>query len=343
MIDIKPEISVIVPIFNSENFMDKCVESLVNQTYPNIEILLIDDGSTDNSYEKCKKWAMKDNRIKIFHESNKGVSSARNLGIQKSVGNRIVFVDSDDWLDINTFKFIMDNYEEYDLVIWNYADCDNGKMTMSHFTYDVYIADSPELLNELKKNGFAGEDENGISFDLGLKNIWNRSVKRSILIDNNLYFDAKLKNHEDFLFAFLTYEYVKNIVTVDKPFYFRLIRNESVSRSFNPLIYENNKYAYEKMEKFIENNHPNDIWYLNSVKQYYTGWFIQILLKYYFHKESEMSFIEAYNKTKILINEKPYDISFDYKLNHTSMKKKIFCFLAENKMIFIISFICKFI
>lgn len=342
MNDIKPEFSVIVPIYNAEHFMDKCVESLVNQTYSNIEILLIDDGSTDNSYQKCEKWATKDNRIKIFHESNQGVSSARNLGIQMSTGNRIVFVDSDDWLDLNTFKFVMDNYEKYDLVIWNCVDCIDNKMTMSHFTHDVYIADSQEKLDEMKKNGFAGEDENGIPFNFGLKNIWNRIIKRSILVDNNLYFDTKLKNHEDFLFAFLTYEYVKNVVIIDKPFYFRLVRNNSLSHAFNPLIYENNKNAYRKMEEYISRYHSNDNWYLNSAKQYYTGWFIQILVKYYFHKKSGMSFIQAYNKTKELINEMPYKNSFDYKLNHTSTKKKILCFLAKNKMIFTISLICKF-
>lgn len=95
------KISVIVPIYNVEKYLPTCLNSIINQTYKNLEILLINDGSSDNSGEICENYAKMDNRIHVFHKRNEGVSSARNLGIDLSVGDFISFVDPDDFLDLN--------------------------------------------------------------------------------------------------------------------------------------------------------------------------------------------------------------------------------------------------
>lgn len=97
-------ISVIVPVYNVEKYLRRCVESIMSQTYKEIEILLIDDGSTDDSGRICDDLALKDRRIHVFHKENGGVSSARNLGIERACGDYICFVDSDDWIDIDYFE-----------------------------------------------------------------------------------------------------------------------------------------------------------------------------------------------------------------------------------------------
>lgn len=94
----KDLISIIVPVYNVENYIEKCIVSIINQTYKNIEILLIDDGSTDKSGDICKKWSSKDNRIKYFYKKNSGVCSARNRGLEEAQGAYIGFVDADDWI-----------------------------------------------------------------------------------------------------------------------------------------------------------------------------------------------------------------------------------------------------
>ena len=99
-------ISVIVPVYNVEAYLEKCVNSILHQTYENIEVILIDDGSTDNSGAICDALAADDSRIKVLHKSNGGVSSARNLGISVASGAYICFVDSDDWLDIDYFELV---------------------------------------------------------------------------------------------------------------------------------------------------------------------------------------------------------------------------------------------
>lgn len=112
-------ISIIVPVYNVELYLDKCMESIVNQTYKNLEIILIDDGSTDDSGKKCDEWARKDNRIKVIHKENGGVSSARNVGLEMAKGEYIGFVDSDDFIDENMYEMMHREIkkDEIDLVI----------------------------------------------------------------------------------------------------------------------------------------------------------------------------------------------------------------------------------
>ena len=100
-------VSVIVPIYNVEKYLEKCIESIVNQTYKNLEIILVDDGSQDNCPAMCDEWTQKDSRIKVIHKKNGGLSSARNAGLEVSNGEYISFVDSDDWLDENTFEELL--------------------------------------------------------------------------------------------------------------------------------------------------------------------------------------------------------------------------------------------
>ena len=98
------KVSVVVPVYNVEKYLSRCLDSIINQTYRNLEILLVDDGSTDKSGEICDYYALKDNRIKIFHKNNGGVSSARNYALERMSGDYVTFVDSDDTLSIDAVK-----------------------------------------------------------------------------------------------------------------------------------------------------------------------------------------------------------------------------------------------
>ena len=97
-------ISVIVPVYNVEKYLDKCIQSILGQTYSNIELLLIDDGSTDSSGAICDKYVTQDSRVRVFHKSNEGVSAARNWGLDNAKGEWIAFVDADDWIDSDMYE-----------------------------------------------------------------------------------------------------------------------------------------------------------------------------------------------------------------------------------------------
>ena len=130
----KSIISVVIPIYNMEKYLNKCIESVINQTYRNLEILLIDDGSTDNSPGMCDEWAKKDNRIKVFHKTNGGLSDAKNYGIEHASGKFIGFVDSDDWIEENMYeelyKEAMDNNADI-IICGRYLEFSNCKIIQS--------------------------------------------------------------------------------------------------------------------------------------------------------------------------------------------------------------------
>lgn len=130
-----PLISVIVPIYNVDKYLDQCLESLINQTYSNLEILLIDDGSTDNSGNLCNKYAKTDKRIKVFHKENKGVSAARNYGISNSTGRFISFIDPDDFVDVDFYECLLaiQNVNDADISYCSFRKIsENGELLAEH-------------------------------------------------------------------------------------------------------------------------------------------------------------------------------------------------------------------
>lgn len=134
-------ISIIVPVYNVEKYINKCIDSLVNQTYKNIEIILVDDGSTDNSGKICDEYSQKDNRIKVIHQKNAGVSAARKIGYQKSIGGVIGFVDSDDYVDVNMYEAMLKTMYEIhaDIVFCDYNSIINEKSNKKYFLKDSKI------------------------------------------------------------------------------------------------------------------------------------------------------------------------------------------------------------
>src|SRR3989344_4490948 len=110
---IKGMVSVIIPIYNSENYLQKCVESVIKQSYAKIEILLINDGSTDNSGKLCDAYAFQDRRILVIHKKNGGPSDARNIGIENSKGELIFFIDADDFIENNAIELLMEKYRKH--------------------------------------------------------------------------------------------------------------------------------------------------------------------------------------------------------------------------------------
>ena len=141
-------LSIIVPVYNVEKYLNRCIESIVNQTYKTIEIILIDDGSSDNSSYLCDEWAKKDSRIKVVHKQNGGVSSARNQGIKVATGEYVQFVDSDDYLDVDFCKNIMSEYsDDIDLVVSGFTiidDSGNKKITKVEENIELNIFNSPD-------------------------------------------------------------------------------------------------------------------------------------------------------------------------------------------------------
>lgn len=151
---VKDKISVIVPIYNVEKYLDRCVKSLINQTYKNIEIILVDDGSPDKCPEMCDYYATEDYRIKVIHKENGGLSDARNVGIEKSTGSYISFVDSDDWVEEDFIEELYNNIkrENADISIIGYTLIwDSGKRITYSDNNDYFVYNQEYAIKELLK------------------------------------------------------------------------------------------------------------------------------------------------------------------------------------------------
>lgn len=189
------KVSIVVPIYNAEQFLEPCVESILSQTYQNIEILLVNDGSKDSSGKLCDSYAQKDSRVKVLHRENSGVSATRNCGIEHASGEYLMFVDSDDALEPDTVEknLALAKEKNLDLVIYSFR---------YHF-----VDDRVEKPNQPKQSYFGeAEDffENCFTTLLDLELInppWNKLIKKSIVDDNQIRFHKDFSICEDMAFS----------------------------------------------------------------------------------------------------------------------------------------------
>ena len=151
------KISVIVPIYNVEPYLRRCIDSIINQTYKNLEIILVDDGSTDGSGEICNKYEQQDERIRVIHKKNGGAADARNKGLEVMTGKFVSFVDSDDWIEYNFYENMIEQAIKYnaDIVVSNYNYVsDNGDIICRYEKNDKVRYNTEEAMNEMIHDGF---------------------------------------------------------------------------------------------------------------------------------------------------------------------------------------------
>lgn len=235
--DIK--VSVIVPVYNAERYLAACVDSVLQQDYHNIELILVDDGSSDNSQNICKSYT--DNRVMYIHKENGGVSSARNLGIEVSGGGYLMFVDSDDYLPKNAISSLVTNLEETkaDIVTGGHQFLYGNKLIPHFGRLNLGIYATNELLPSFIDDGTLS------GFLLG--SVWGGIYKADIVKNNHILFDPAIKNNEDGLFNF---EYVihsdKLSVIEDQVYVYRQYAESSCSK--RQPDYDYNKQIIERID-----------------------------------------------------------------------------------------------
>jgi glycosyltransferase involved in cell wall biosynthesis len=231
-------ISIIVPVYNVKKYLNKCLDSILYQTYQNFELLLIDDGSTDGSSEICDLYLKKDSRINVIHKKNEGVSVARNIGIQVAKGKYIQFVDSDDFLDENMTDYLMKEIDTNNsLTICNielyYKDKKNCRnlITISdekkRYTIKEYLT---IFVLKYKISPFIGSP-------------CNKIFKKDILLNNKIKFKENQIFAEDFMFNIEYLYHVSDITVIKEPLYFYRIDTEnSLTKDLKPAKYWWNNY-----------------------------------------------------------------------------------------------------
>lgn len=206
-------LSIIIPVYNVENVLEKSVENLVNQKVQDIEILLIDDGSTDNSGLICDKLQETYKNIIVWHQKNQGVSSARNVGIQQAIGEYVMFLDSDDYLDKNAIEIIIEKIKEKNADIISYGlkrvfTDGSVKETKLLFEQEKYFS----CRKEIEEKVFPFVLENRIFMCCCV-------YKKEIIINNHILFERNLKYSEDYLFLLDNLKYCGSFIYIPKLFY----------------------------------------------------------------------------------------------------------------------------
>lgn len=240
-----PLISIIVPVYNVEDYLDRCVESIVNQTYKNIEIILVDDGSPDNCPRMCDDWTKKDNRIIVIHKENGGQSSARNEALKIAKGDLIGFVDSDDCIDSTMYEKLMDclNDNNCDIVECTKIDFDNQTpKCISIGSGNVLVFNRKEAIEDfIKEKHFKST-------------VWNMLLKSSIA--KNVMFDEG-KTHEDILWPYRAYMMAERISYIDYALYYYYQRpNSTMNKEYSERRFDGLD-ALEKRAELVKNDFPD--------------------------------------------------------------------------------------
>ena len=206
------KISVIVPVYNTEKYLRRCVDSILSQTFANFELLLIDDGSKDASGAICDDYAANDPRVRVFHKQNGGVSSARNFGIDNARGEWISFVDADDWLEAEMYEYMLREVGTSDakLALCGFNEVKNG-------SHPVFLSDMRQGKETFIRNYFLR----------GWAVVWNVLIDRRSLEDSKIRFDETVKIGEDAHVLFQLFCLFPDIVIVNSPLYNYNRMNES--------------------------------------------------------------------------------------------------------------------
>lgn len=214
---VSPKISIIVPVYNAERYLNRCIDSILAQSFTNFELLLINDGSLDRSGEICDLYAQRDSRIRVYHKRNAGVSSARNWGLSNATGEWVIFLDSDDWIEkecIDSCMTVISQFPDLDIIRFAYYKETNGYVETYTCEKSRMIVSPKEMLYFCDKYSFWGY-------------VWNTVYKKKLI--GELRFNQNLNWLEDHIF---TYKYIgqcNSMYLLNKPMYHYELLNSGLS------------------------------------------------------------------------------------------------------------------
>jgi glycosyltransferase involved in cell wall biosynthesis len=243
-----PKISIIIPIYKVEQYLNKCLETIINQSYKNLEIILVDDGSPDNSGKICDIYASNDSRITVIHKKNGGVSSARNAGLDIAQGTYICFIDADDWIELNALELCLDNIltTGSELCFFNYNEIYVG----GKIIYQNPIPGDQDFFQDL-------DNVETLNKYMNWTASWNFLFKSSLL--GKIRFNEEFWIGEDTVFKFQLYKNLSKFSCLRKALYHYRIRSNSCTSIIHPdlpeIIY---KRFHIMLEMIHDGGYPNN-------------------------------------------------------------------------------------
>lgn len=293
----KSLVTLIIPAYNTEKYISKCLESILKQSYQELEIIILDDGSLDKTNEICQKYVAMDNRIILISKKNTGVSDTRNVGIQNARGKYVIFVDSDDYVTSDYVEVLVRKIEVEDvqMACAEYYVVEEGK-TVPHLTgaqANNLRLSSQEAINLLaEKSAFQGY-------------LWNKIFIRDIIIKNNILFNTKIKIWEDMLFCMRYLSQIDSIMYTRKPIYYYVQRKTSAMNDSNVWKEYTHLIALEEMWSFVKKVDGN---FKEYIRDYYANELVGMLGKEGFCESAQI------RKTLLLVSELDGALNFKHRL-----------------------------
>jgi glycosyltransferase involved in cell wall biosynthesis len=270
--DSNSKISIIVPVYDVEPYIRKCIDSLIYQTFKNIEIVLVDDGSPDRCPAICDEYASADKRVRVLHQSNQGLSGARNAGISAAGGEYIMIVDGDDWIDPDTCELALKAMEKEnaDVVMFSYmreyahVSVKKNVFPQECMHADCLIFDEKQTKYSLHRR-LVGLIDEEFSHPQNADAIVSACMKlyRKTVVAGELFLDTRLiGSNEDTLFNIHVFGKCKKAVWLDKPLYhYRKTNASSLTTVHRERLFEQWQYLFELMRRYIDLNCPEEVYY----------------------------------------------------------------------------------
>ncbi len=313
MSSLQKKVSVIVPIYNVERFLNRCIESIVNQSYESIEIILVDDGSPDNCPAMCDKWALKDPRIKVIHKPNGGLGFARNSGLEVATGDYVMFIDSDDYIDLQTVEKCLKSAEENNASVVMFGRSNvypDGRVEPKKIITDKLNFCGRDEILDLLSGLFTYKNGMGVS-------AWGKLYDLNLFKENRLLFKSEREIiSEDAYFMLGLFNYVSTAAILPESLYFYYKNSNSLSQVYKEDRQEKNDVFINECIKLCKAlgykgsviNHVTaryHAFYIAALKQLCTAEISYFQKKRTLKKAYQSSVLRASLKNDVLSLESP--------------------------------------
>lgn len=328
------KISVIVPVYNVENYLDRCLDSIINQTLKEIEIILVDDGSTDLSGKKCDEYKEKDLRIKVIHKRNEGLGYARNSGLEIANGKYIAFIDSDDYIDLKMFedlyRYAEENKCEMALCYGNKRVNEHGKVFSTKKINNTTIYEGKSVKEKLLLDIIGSEPSDEVDAIIGVS-VWKGIYLRNIFEKNNIKFcSERMFISEDAIFQLDFIPCINRAIVVPENYYYYCMNLTSLSLIYKKDRFDKNIVLYkEQLEKLKK------LGIYDEAKIRVDRIFISnIRLSILQELRNNVSRKERLNNIKnICENKEVIKVLNSYPIKKLPNKQSIFCYIIKFKLV----------
>ncbi len=328
-------VSIIVPVYNAQDYLEECVDSLTGQTYKNIEVLLINDGSTDDSASLCDSLAEKDSRVRVFHKENGGTHTARNLGLEQAKGEYVMFSDPDDWFDLYTIETLVQEIENYDLdvVRFNYVKEFGDHSVSKANTFvseEVCSGENCQLVCRQTIGLIRNELSNPENLNF-LASVCFAAYKKSIIAENSLKFVniREIATFSDGLFNISFLMHATSFRFIDKCFYhYRKYNAASATSNYRPDFLKRQMIMFGYMEQMVKEIDREDCYeaYNNRIALSTMEMCLNVT-------KCDKRFLDKYREVKAVLDNPAHKNAYQrFQLKYLPLKWKVYYFFVKYHM-----------